>query len=307
MAEGSILLPGNYDGVHVGHRVLIDAALRLAETEGLRSTVLFFDPHPLRIVDPARAPEALTSASRRAELLRAAGVAEVVAQPFDHAFSQWSPKEFVDRLLIDRFAARIVVTGEDFRFGRGREGDVEGLRRLGERYGFHVLTLEAIQRDHTTVSSSRIRRLIKEGDVESAAELLARHHEAEGRVVRGAARGRQIGFPTANLDFDALLLPPHGVYAVWVRSLDRPRSSPWRGVANLGVRPTFDAGLSLEVHLLDQHEDLYGERLRVAFVSRLREEQRFDGVEALKAQIAADCRHAEGVLASASEDYLRWF
>jgi len=286
--SGTIVTPGNHDGVHLGHRALLAAAREL----GSHVTALTFDPHPAVVLAPSKAPPLLTTPTRRAQLLRELGADAVEVLAFDEALAAMSPEAFVREVLVDRLGAAGVVLGPDFRFGKGRSGDVDTLRALGATHGFEVRTVPPVQREGGVVSSTRIRRLVQAGEVDAARRLLGRVHDAGGRVVRGDQRGRTIGFPTANLDCESVLLPADGVYAVVMR-VD---GDLHRGVANLGVRPTFAAGRSVEAHLFDFDGDLYDRDARVGFVKRIRGERKFDGIEALKAQIATDAAAARQAL-----------
>jgi riboflavin kinase/FMN adenylyltransferase len=312
----TVVAPGNHDGVHLGHRALIETARRLAvrSTPPLRVAALTFDPHPLHFVAPDRAPPLLTTPERRAQLLRGAGADYVRVQPFDNAFSALSPEAFFDEVLLGELGARAVVVGTDFRFGAQRAGDVELLHTLGMRAGLTVVTVSPVTLDGQLVSSSQVRAALAQGEVELAARMLSRVHDVTRRVVRGDGRGRGIGFPTANLALEGLMTPADGVYAVSVRVLDGhdegagpPDAAERRlGVANLGVRPTLGAGRSLEVHLLDFEGDLYGRELRVGFVKRLRGEQKFPGIDALRAQIARDVEAGRHALEACDPELLTW-
>lgn len=304
-AEPAVLAPGNYDGVHRGHQVLIGRAKAQAEALGVASRVLTFDPHPAALLAPDRAPEPLTTPERRAELLRAHGVDGVEVVRFDHAYSAQSPEAFVDRLRAG--GMRAIVVGHDFRFGQRAAGDTDYLREQGARHGFGVFVEEPVVWQGGRVSSTAVRQALKEGAVERAAVLQDRFHDISGAVVRGDQRGRTLGFPTLNVDGEPVLHPTDGVYAVMVKvdsgaGAAPGRSELLRGVANLGVRPTFAAGRSLEVHLLDFTGDLYGRRVRVAFVARLRGERSFDGRAALVAQIERDCGAARAALTDLDTD-----
>jgi riboflavin kinase/FMN adenylyltransferase len=302
-----VVVPGNHDGVHRGHRALLDEARKLAEPEGLRVVAMFFDPHPLRVLAPDRAPVQLTTPERRTELLRSAGADEVAVQPFDDRFARLTPEQFVDEVLVGSHGARFVVVGPDFRFGRGRVGDVDTLRELGGPRNLRVHTVKPVQHGDAPVSSSRVRARLAEGNVRDATLLLSRVHDVEGVVVEGDRRGRTLGFPTANLDFHSVQLPADGIYAVSVRRMDQPGSPRLQGAASLGQRPTFEgAGRSFEVYLLDFDGDLYGTRLRVGFVQHIRGEQRFDGVEALKQQMNQDVQRAREILAETDEELVAW-
>lgn len=303
----SVVTPGNHDGVHLGHRALIDAAKHTAKAQGSETLAMCFDPHPTSILAPDRAPVLLTTMSRRVELLKGAGCDDVVVLPFDAEFAKTSPDAFVERVLLDACHAKGVVVGPDFHFGHKRSGNIDTLRQWGERVGFSVEVVDPVMFRGEAVSSTRIRRVLQEeGDVEAAAAMMTRVHDVTGTVVLGDQRGRTIGFPTANLDSESLQLPADGVYAVVGRVLDEPGASVLRGVANLGVRPTFEAGRSVESHFFDFDGDLYDKRLRVGFVKRIRGEQKFGGLDELKAQIARDCEEAKNALQETRDELLRW-
>ncbi len=301
----SVLVPGNLDGVHRGHRALLALASRVAASEGLRVVALFFHPHPVALLHPERGGPPLTTVARRVELLRRAGAEEAAVERFDDALAAMEPLRFVEEVLRERWAVRHVVCGADFRFGRARAGSASTLRAAFGAERVHVLdTLEAAG---APVSSSRVREALRRGAVEEAAELLGRWHEVEGRVVAGEGRARRLGFPTANLRVEPVLLPAEGVYAAMVRLLDRPEAPLRPGAVALGARPTFpDAPPSFEVHLPGFVGDLYGARLRVAFVARLRGQRRFESVEALREAMAADVREVLLRLRSPREEALQW-
>jgi riboflavin kinase/FMN adenylyltransferase len=317
---GSVVIPGNFDGVHLGHRALVAQARALAAEHAgrpsaapLRVAALTFDPHPLALLAPDRAPPALCTIDRRVALLERAGCDDVHVARFDASFAAQSPEQFVERVLVGGASARVVIVGDDFRFGARRAGDLALLRALGQAHGFDVARVDAVLAGAERVSSSRVRQAVAAGEVVAAAGLLGRLHEVEGQVVRGDQRGRALGFPTANLRVDPVLLPADGVYSVLARVVAPPASAPphpapgpgdlLRGVANLGVRPTFGAGRSVEVHLLGFDGDLYGARLRVAFAGRVRGERKFAGVDALRAQIADDVAAARDQLASVPAEW----
>ncbi len=296
-----VLVIGNLDGVHIGHQALLRQAVTLAQAYRARgmaceSMAMFFDPHPAQVLAPKRAADMapLTTIARRSELLQAHGIERVFVQPFDKSFSRLSPEAFVRDVLIQRLHACAVVVGEDFRFAHQRQGNTALLRRLGDEYVCEVHTLPAVEQDGAKVSSSTLRALLKEGQVEQLLPLLGRYFSVEGKVVQGAQRGAALGFPTANLSDMQTLMPADGVYAVVVQSdaLGQHRL----GVANLGPRPTVDAQRAFEVHLLDTEADLYNHSVRVWFIARLRGQQRFDSLDQLKMQIANDCEHARDKL-----------
>jgi riboflavin kinase/FMN adenylyltransferase len=303
----SVVTPGNHDGVHLGHRALIDGAKKTADAHGWQTLGMFFDPHPTAVLAPDRAPVLITGIERRVEIMKGAGCDDVVVLPFDDEFSKMTPDQFVQKVLLDTCHARGVVIGPDFHFGHKRSGNIVNLREWSDRAGFSVEVVAPVMHGEEAVSSTRIRRCLREeGDVEDVALMLTRLHEIEGEVVIGDQRGRQIGFPTANLEVGPLQLPKDGVYSVVARILEEPGGRLLHGVANLGNRPTFGAGHSVEVHLFGFEGDLYGRRMRIGFASRIRGERKFDGLESLKAQIAQDCESAENALQQQNPELARW-
>ena len=289
----TVIAPGNYDGVHLGHQALVRSAQRLARAQGLLTAVLTFDPHPGTFLGAAEKP-VITKQARRAELLQAAGADRVFVQHFTHEFAALSPEAFIDTLLARE--ARAVVVGPDFRFGNMRAGDVELLKLLAAKRNVAVFIEPPVMLNGERVSSSAVREALCAGDVLRATELLGRVHEVEGTVVVGDRRGRTIGFPTANIALDGVMPPADGVYAVMLRELGGAERTLLSGVANLGTRPTFNAGRSVEVHVFDFDGDLYDKTLRVGFTHRIRGEQRFSGVEELRRQIKHDCDRARELL-----------
>jgi riboflavin kinase / FMN adenylyltransferase len=300
-APPQVLVIGILDGVHRGHQAIVGVARAEASARNLEAAVLTFDPHPSAVVG-AGAPPKLTTVRRRGELLARLGVARVYVRTFDAALSTWPPERFARELLSETLHARLVVVGHNFRFGAKRAGDTELLRVLGEHLGYEVKALEVTGDEGGPFSSSRARAAIAKGDMEEAARVLGRPHAVTGEVVRGAELGRTLGFPTANLAGIEEMIPANGVYAVAVDEVDpkgRARALAL-GVMNIGVRPTVGGELArtVEAHLFDLARDLYGATLRVHFVARLRDEKKFSGLDALKAQIAADAEVARGRLAS---------
>jgi riboflavin kinase/FMN adenylyltransferase len=286
---------GNFDGVHRGHQALAAAALEEARRLGGTAAVLTFDPHPARVLQPGRAPSALMTLDQKAEVLAALGIHHLAVLEFTPEVAAQDAGEFVRGVLSGALGARVVVVGANFRFGRGRAGDAALLEGLGRTLGFAVRVVEPVLHDGEPVSSTRIREAVEQGAMERAAALLGRDYVVDGQVVKGDARGRALGFPTANVDPVNETLPARGVYACWFRVAGEERR--WPAAVNVGQRPTFQGqGLSVEAHLLGFSGDLYGKEARVSFVQRLREEQRFDGVEALRAQIEKDIARARAVL-----------
>ena len=285
---------GVYDGVHRGHRQVLEMLGRRAEEANLETAVLTFDPHPLAVVAPERAPRMLTGLEHRLELLEGVGVEVVAVLAFDETVREWDADRFVAETLVGALDAGLVVVGADFRFGRDRAGDVGLLAEIGAASGFDVEVVPLVGGDRP-VSSTQIREMIAAGDVAVAARALTRPHEVWGEVVRGEGRGRSIGVPTANLAVPAgLALPAGGVYAV---TAGRRWDEAIPAVANIGTRPTFDGrGMTIEAHLLGFEGDLYGELLRVRFIDRIRDEQRFDGPEELVRQIRQDIEQARQIL-----------
>lgn len=290
------LAVGNFDGVHRGHQALVALAVRDARTAGGTSVVLTFDPHPSRVLSPDRAPSSLMTLEQKAEVLAGLGVDRLAVLPFTVELSRQEPEEFARQVLQRTLAARVVVVGSSFRFGRGRAGDLAMLRRLGEQLGFKVHGLRPVMARGGPISSTRIREALSRGAVEAASDFLGRRFFVDGVVVRGEGRGRTLGIPTANFDLVNETVPGAGVYACWCRVLgDGSAARP--AAVNVGHRPTFGGGVTtVEAHLLDYEGDLYGRRLRVEFAERLREERAFPGPEALVAQIRSDLGEARRVL-----------
>jgi riboflavin kinase/FMN adenylyltransferase len=290
--EGSVVVIGNFDGVHLGHQAVVRAALDEATAKGLEPIALTFHPHPQEVLGRAPRP-ALTRIERKLTLLARTGV-DVVVERFTHELSLLSPGEFVESILVRKLGAKVVLVGENFRFGRARAGDFDELVRLGERSGFGARAVSLAADSEGLFSSSRVRAALASGELAAAERCLGRPHSASGLVALGVQRGRTIGVPTANLAEVEEVLPPHGVYACLVdrENEDAEAKSLALAVVNVGVRPTVAAGFSIEAHLLDFEADLYGARLRVHFVSRLREERKFPSLAALTEQIRADVESA---------------
>lgn len=285
-----VLAIGNFDGLHRGHLKIIERIRRGASERAGTAIVLSFEPHPPRVLRPDKAPPLLMTPSQKRAALARAGVQGLAVVRFSQELSQWEPDLFVRRVLVEWLRVAEVWVGADFLFGRNRSGNFTLLRTLGQQHGFRAEKIDPIRYKDFVVSSTRIRRLVAEGRVEEAGALLGRHFAIEGVVVEGARRGRELGFPTANLATENELLPPNGVYATFstIGGVAHP------AVTNVGVRPTFDGPptTSVETHVLGFSGDLYGQRQELAFVQRLRDERRFPDVDALREQIAADVRRA---------------
>jgi riboflavin kinase/FMN adenylyltransferase len=281
-----ILALGNFDGVHRGHRKILERVRRVAGERGATSVVMTFDPHPPRVVRPDKAPALLMTTAQRLEAIAAAGLQGAAIVRFTPELSHWDPETFVRTVLVDWLRVAEVWVGANFLFGRDRTGNFSLLRVLGGRYGFKAEKIDPVRYKEFVVSSTRIRRLVAEGRVDEAGALLGHQYYIDGTVVAGDRRGRAIGFPTANLCSENELFPPHGVYATTttVQGVVRP------SVTNVGVRPTVDRSgrTTVETHIFDFDQDLYGAPVRLGFVLRLRDERAFESIEGLRAQIAAD-------------------
>jgi riboflavin kinase/FMN adenylyltransferase len=285
-----VLALGNFDGVHRGHRKILDRLCRVASERSATSVVMTFDPHPPRVVRPDKAPALLMTTSQKLEALADAGVQGTAIVRFTAELSRWDPETFVQAVLVDWLRVSEVWVGANFLFGRDRAGTFSMLRALGGRYGFNAEKIDPVRYKDFVVSSTRIRRLVSEGRVDEAGALLGRQYFIDGTVVAGDQRGRTIGFPTANIQTSNELLPPFGVYATTasVHGIIYP------SVTNVGVRPTVDDSgrITVETHIFDFDRDIYGAAVRVGFVQRIRDEMKFDSLGRLQDQIADDCRRA---------------
>lgn len=299
----SVVTIGAFDGLHIGHRTIIRQVVEEAlATLGRRSVLVTFDRHPASLVRPESAPKLLSTHEHKLELLEETGLDATAVINFDENQAGESPEQFVERVLVDCLRAELIVVGEDFHFGKGRSGNVELLKALGERHGFEVRPVELVNSGSETASSTSIRTAIARGDIETANVMLSRPYEMSGVVKRGDARGRTIGFPTANIEVSTdYAQPAEGVYAAWyVRDMPDGSSVTLPAAVNIGRRPTFyeHAPLALiEAHVIDAEGiDLYDEQARLRFVARLRAEHRFDSLEDLKRQLRIDIDDARRVL-----------
>ncbi len=285
-----VLALGNFDGLHRGHMKIIDRVRRRAGERGGTPAAMTFEPHPPRVLRPDKAPQLLMTKEQKLEALSRSGMQGVAVVRFTRELSQLDPETFVRTVLVDWLHVVEVWVGANFLFGHDRAGTFTVLRTLGSRYGFRAEKIDPVRYKDFVVSSTRIRRLLSEGRVDEAGALLGHHYFIDGTVVRGAGRGRELGFPTANLDTANELVPPAGVYATTV-TLDGVLHP---AITNIGVRPTFGDvdHVILETHIFDFERDLYGTAVRLSFLQRLRDERAFPDVDALRAQIDADCRMA---------------
>ncbi|TPG12016.1 bifunctional riboflavin kinase/FAD synthetase [Sphingomonas oligophenolica] len=292
-ARGIVAL-GNFDGFHLGHQAVVGRAVARARAEGRPALVATFDPHPVRLFRPKTPPFRLTTLDQREALFGAAGVDAMIVFHFDRALAALTAEEFVVQRLVDALRVGGVVTGEDFTFGKGKSGDVATLARAGAAHGFSAETVGPVTLDGETVSSTSIRAALRTGDTATATRLLTRPFAIHGVVQHGDKVGRTIGYPTANIDLGNYLRPAYGIYAVSGRLAD---GRMLKGAANLGVRPTFDPPKELlEPHFFDFDGDLYGQEIEVALVAYLRPEAKFNSLEALTAQMDADCTRARVIL-----------
>jgi riboflavin kinase / FMN adenylyltransferase len=285
-----VLALGNFDGLHRGHMKIIDRVRQRAGERGGTPAAMTFEPHPPRVLRPDKAPPLLMTKEQKIEALSRSGMQGVALVRFTPDLSQWDPEKFVRTVLVEWMRVSEVWVGANFLFGHNRAGTFTVLRSLGARYGFRAEKIDPVRYKDFVVSSTRVRRLVSEGRVDEAGALLGHHYFVDGTVIRGAGRGRELGAPTANLATSNELTPPTGVYATFV-TVD---GVVYPAVTNVGTRPTFgDADTPVvETHLLEVDRDLYGATLRLSFVQRLRDERAFPDVDALRAQIDADCRSA---------------
>ena len=293
--RGGVIALGNFDGFHAGHQAVVGRAVRHAQDEGRPAIVATFDPHPVRFFRPDAPPFRLTTLDQRQELFAAAGADAMLVLPFDAALAGTTAQDFITGLLLDRYGAAGVVTGADFVFGKGRGGDVVTLADHARRLGFFTEMVAPVDDADEVISSSRIREALQAGDCAAATRLLTRPFTVRNIVQHGDKNGRLLGFPTANLEMGQYLRPRYGIYAVTGRL---PDGRILKGAANLGIRPSFDPPKELlEPHFFDFAEDLYGQEIDVAFHAFIRPEAKYDGMDALMAQIAADCERAKALLA----------
>jgi riboflavin kinase / FMN adenylyltransferase len=292
LMSGTVATMGNFDGIHLGHQTLVRNTVEESKRLGYPSTVLTFEPHPLKILAPERAPSLILSYEDKMALLQSLGVEIVVAQRFDRQFASIAADEFVCRFLVDRLKIKKLWVGRDLRFGQGRKGGTDNLLRLAPGAGFEVGVLDPILLDGIRISSSRIRQLVEEGRVDEVRPMLGRYHFVAGRIVRGHRRGQELGFPTANIATETEVVPLNGISA----PLLQLKNKQWLSVSSVGVNPTFgDGPRTVESFILDFDGDIYGERVKLAFVQRIRDEKKFVLVKDLIEQMHEDVKRAKAL------------
>jgi len=290
-----ILTLGNFDGVHLGHQMILERVRMRAQELDCPSVVYTFEPHPLKVVAPHKSPPLITTFEEKVRLIAQFGIDYLICAHFTKEFASQHPRRFVKEVLVDGLSVKEVWVGHDYAFGRGKKGTVGYLKELGKEFGFGVHITPAYKRGGGVVSSSRVRGLIQKGRMEEVAVLLARYYSVTGRVVKGRDRGKALGFPTANIMANSELLPRRGVYAVFVNLGKRT----YPGVANIGISPTFGEGsLTFEVYILGFKGDIYGKGIKVAFVDRMRDEVRFDTPQLLVERIKDDVERVRKILSS---------
>jgi len=289
----AVITVGNFDGVHIGHQGLLKEVKKRADKMSGTSIVLTFEPHPLKVLKEKKIP-LITPFERKIELIEKLGIDVVICLPFTREFSKVSAREFVEEILLKKIGMKEIVVGYDYTFGHKREGNIDLLKKLGDELGFKVCILGPILVDNMIVSSTRIRNLIMEGELEKVKILLNRYYQVSGEVIAGHDRGgRLLGFPTANLKLVNEVFPKNGVYVVEVIY----NNKVYGGVTNIGFKPTFgNDALSVETHILDFDQNIYGKKIKLNFIKRLRNEKRFSSIEALAAQIKRDIEEARKIL-----------
>lgn len=293
----TVLTIGNFDGVHLGHREIFRRVVQKARELDGTAAVVTFEPHPLRVLAPEKAPLQLNTGEEKIRLLAASCIDLLVILTFNRQLAEMSAEDFVRDILVGKLGVQHLIVGYDYAFGHNRQGDTAFLAAQAKLYDFSIEILKPIRAEQQAHSSTAIRRCLQDGRVADAVKVLGRNFTLDGEVVHGEGRGRKLGFPTANLLTQKEILPREGVYAVKVKW----REDYYDGVINIGRRPTFDGvAPTLEIHLLDFQADLYGERLRIYFVDRLRDELRFSSIEALQEAVVADIAHARHLLSAAS-------
>ena len=297
--RGASAAIGNFDGVHLGHQSVIDIARNAGHEIGAPLGIVTFEPHPREYFAPDTGPFRLTNSKARAHRLEKLGVERLYELNFNQALSSLTPEEFARNVIFDGLGLKHIVVGADFCFGKGRAGKAEDLERFGQQMGFGTTIVPLVEGHRGAVSSTAIRNALSEGRPRDAAAMLGHWHRMEGPVIGGEQRGRELGFPTANMSIDGLHQPKYGVYAVTVDILDGPHVGTYMGAASMGVRPMFGVNTpNLETFIFDFTGDIYGASVSVGLVDYLRPEEKFDGLDALIAQMDADCTRAREILAA---------
>lgn len=299
--KSAVITIGNFDGVHIGHQALFHTVIEKAEAIGGVSVAITFEPHPMRVLTTNAHPPLITLREQKRELIGRVGMDMLICIPFTREFAAISAGDFVKDLLVERLNMKAIVVGRDYSFGSRRQGDLAMLQRMAKDLGFEVLVVDWIQPVNgksQRISSTRIRELVMDGDMQKARKMLGRYYQIRGHVATGRNRGgRLLGFPTANINLQDELCPKQGIYAVTIEH----GGEVLKGVANIGYSPTFDDHVfTIEVHILDFKKNIYGDPIRVNFIERLRDEIKFDGIEALSAQIKKDIIRARDVLSGLS-------
>jgi riboflavin kinase/FMN adenylyltransferase len=284
--RGCVATIGNFDGVHLGHQAVIGQLAEKADTLCLPAVVITFEPQPMEYFAPEKAPSRLTRFREKLQALKRYAVNRVLCLPFNRKLANLSYKDFIRQVLVDGLEVKYLVVGDDFRFGKNREGHFEHLVEAGKEHGFQVVNMHTFAIDDERVSSTRIRHALERGDMEQAEQLLGRDYRMSGRVAHGEKLGRELGFPTANIHIHRKVSPLQGIFAVEVYGLEE---EPLQGVASIGIRPTVGGTkVILEVYLFDFNQDIYGRHLQVSFLHKIRDEEHFESLEILKEKIAED-------------------
>ncbi|NVK54645.1 MAG: bifunctional riboflavin kinase/FAD synthetase [Alteromonadaceae bacterium] len=291
--QGCVLTIGKFDGVHLGHQAVLDSVIKQARRLSLPATVMVFEPHPEEVFTPDSAPARISPLAEKYQLLKAQGVDRLLCVRFNAAFAAQSADIFIEQLLVQKLGVKFLVVGDDFRFGKGRKGDFNRLQQAGEKYGFELVSTQSYRMQDCRISSTAVREALADGNFSLAHTMLGREFFISGRVIHGEKKGRTIGFPTANVLLNRCQTPITGVFAVKLNIA----GSQYAGVANIGSRPTVNGQRKqLEVHIFDFEGSLYGQRIQVMPVAKIRDEKRFDGLDALRQQIARDVEQAQQVL-----------
>lgn len=297
--KNAVVTIGNFDGVHIGHQALFHEVIEKADALDGTSIAVTFEPHPIRVLKQNGHPPLITLYEQKVELIASSGIDVLICIPFTRSFAAVSARDFVEDILLGRLGMKAIIVGQDYTFGNQREGNLDLLQQFAGQYGFEVIVadwIEGARNQGQRISSTRIRELVMEGKMEDARKMLGRHYQIRGTVARGRDRGgKLLGCPTANINLHDELAPHTGVYAVTVECL----GAKHMGVANIGYSPTFDDQVfTVEVHLLDFDQDIYGDHIRVNFIQRIRDEEKFDSIGALSAQIERDIVMAREILTS---------